>query len=298
MEHPVSEEVTGVDLVQEQFRIAAGLPISNLNPDVRGHSIEFRINGEDPGANFMPSPGRINRLRMPSGPGVRVDAGVAQGDTVSGAFDSMIAKVIITGSSREQAIARARRALAEMTVEGIPTVLPFHRAVLNAPEFVAADGNFKVFTTWIESDFAADGRGARQGNLRGPGGRRQAGATERVIVEVGGKRLEVVLPAGLAQAGRANARKGSPARRVRTGGGAKAVASGKTLSSPMQGTIVKVAVEEGATVAEGDLIVVLEAMKMEQPLTAHRAGTVSNLTAAVGSSVSSGTAICDIDEAS
>jgi acetyl-CoA/propionyl-CoA carboxylase biotin carboxyl carrier protein len=293
VEHPVTEEVTGVDLVREQFRIAAGEPMSNLNPTVRAHSLEFRINGEDPGAGFMPAPGRIHRLVFPSGPGVRVDAGVRQGDTVSGNFDSMIAKVIVTGATREQAIERARRALSEIVVEGIPTVVPFHRAVLEAPEFVAADGQLRVFTTWIETEFAETVAGL--GKAPAPGGDVPADdvATERVVVEVGGKRLEVVLPASLAQAGRA--RSGGPARPSgRRPNGAAKVATGADLASPMQGTIVKVAVEEGASVAEGDLVVVLEAMKMEQPLTAHRAGTVKALTATVGGSVSAGTVICQI----
>nr|PZM97678.1 MAG: acetyl-/propionyl-CoA carboxylase subunit alpha [Actinomycetota bacterium] len=294
VEHPVTEEVTGVDLVREQFRIAAGEPISNLSPEVRGHSIEFRINGEDPGANFMPAPGRINRLTFPAGPGVRVDAGVRQGDTVSGSFDSMVAKVIVTGATRDEAIQRARRALAEMHVEGIPTVLPFHRAVLEAPEFTAPDGQLKVYTTWIETDFADTV--ASLGRAAAPGGDEQldAGATERVVVEVGGKRLEVVLPASLAQAGRA--RSGPVRRSARRTNGAAKVATGNDLASPMQGTIVKVAVEEGASVNEGDLVVVLEAMKMEQPLTAHRAGVIKGLSAEVGASVSAGTVICQIVE--
>lgn len=294
VEHPVTEEVTGVDLVLEQFRIAAGETISNLHPVTRGHSIEFRINGEDPGAGFMPAPGRISRLHFPSGPGVRVDAGVVQGDTVSGNFDSMIAKVIVTGATRDQALSRARRALAEMAVEGLPTVLPFHRAVLDAPEFAAADGNFGVFTTWIESDFADAVAGLGKADPTGAGDGEQE-ATERVVVEVGGKRIEVVLPAALAQAGRAGGRRTGPARRgARKPTGSARAASGTTLTSPMQGTIVKVAVQEGVAVAAGDLIVVLEAMKMEQPLVAHKAGIVSGLTAAVGASVSSGTAICEI----
>ncbi len=276
VEHPVSEEVTGMDLVREQFRIAAGLPISNLSPVVRGHAIEFRINGEDPAAGFMPSPGRIARLSFPSGPGVRVDAGVRQGDTVSGSFDSMIAKIIVTGATRAEAIERARRALAEAEVHGIPTVLPFHRAVLDAPEFVAADGQFGVFTTWIETDFAPVVAGLGR-SAPGEGGSAEDAGMSRVVVEVGGKRLEVVLPAALAAAGRANARNGGPARRgARRNDGVK-LASGKSLTSPMQGTVVSIAVKDGAKVEEGDLIVVLEAMKMEQPLVAHRSGTVSKL---------------------
>jgi len=298
VEHPVTEEVTGMDLVIEQFRIAAGEPISNLTPSTRGHSIEFRINGEDPGAGFMPAPGRISRLHFPSGPGVRVDAGVVQGDVVSGNFDSMIAKIIITGATRAEAIARARRALSETIVEGIPTVLPFHRAVLEAPEFAAADGHFGVFTTWIESDFA--GVVASLGKADAPGADGDEDeATERVIVEVGGKRIEVVLPAALAQAGRSGGRRTGPARRgARKPASAARASSGTTLLSPMQGTIVKVAIEDGATVATGDLIVVLEAMKMEQPLVAHKAGTVSGLTSAVGASVSAGTTICEIHDPS
>lgn len=296
VEHPVTEEVTGVDLVREQFRIAAGEPISDLNPQVRAHSIEFRLNGEDPSAGFMPAPGRIHRLTFPAGPGVRVDAGVRQGDTVSGNFDSMIAKIIVTGATREQAIARARRAFTELVVEGIPTVAPFHQAVLSAPEFVAAEGNFGVFTTWIETDFAATVASLNSPDSAAAPAPEEGAATERVVVEVGGKRLEVVLPASLAQAGRARA--GAPVRRAaRRANGAVRVANGVDLSSPMQGTIVKVAVAEGDTVAEGDLIVVLEAMKMEQPLTAHRAGVVTSLTAAVGDGVSAGTVICQIIDA-
>jgi len=293
VEHTVSEEVTGMDLVREQFRIAAGEPISNLNPTVRGHSIEFRVNGEDPAAGFMPSPGRITRLTFPRGPGVRVDTGVRRGDVISGAFDSMIAKIIVTGSSRMEAIERARRALGEAEVEGIPSVLPFHRAVLHAPEFVAADGHFGVFTTWIETDFAPVVLGLRRSGPSEDGGPEEG--MSRVIVEVGGKRLEVVLPAGLAAAGRAGARNGAPSRRGARRTESVKLASGKTLASPMQGTVVKVAVKEGAVVEEGDLIVVIEAMKMEQPLVAHRPGTVRNLAAEVGAGVAAGATICEIE---
>jgi acetyl-CoA/propionyl-CoA carboxylase biotin carboxyl carrier protein len=279
VEHPVSEEVTGIDLVREQLRIASGEPLGYSSVEVRGHSIEFRINGEDPAAGFLPSPGKITGLRLPTGPGVRVDSGVVEGDTISGAFDSLLAKVIVTGATRRQAVERARRALRELEIEGIPTVVPFHRAVLDSEAFVpAGDEPFSIYTRWIETEFAEEDE--------------PTGATERVVVEVGGKRLEVVIPAGLGISGRARAGAARrPARRAAT----KTVsASGSTLTSPMQGTIVKVAVEDGATVAEGDLVVVLEAMKMEQPLLAHRAGTVSGLTAAVGGGVSAGTAICEI----
>ncbi len=297
VEHPVTEEVTGMDLVREQFRIAAGEPISQLEPVVRGHSFEFRINGEDPAQNFMPAPGTITTLRLPSGPGVRVDAGVREGDTVSGNFDSMVAKLIVTGSTRTEALQRARRALREMDVEGIPTVLPFHRAVVDAEAFAAENGDMTVYTTWIETEFADTVKELGGGVTNGADATDDAGATERVIVEVGGKRLEVVLPAALAQAGRARARAGVPQRRNTRKAGAPRAASGNTLSSPMQGTIVKVAVGEGDTVAEGDLIVVLEAMKMEQPLTAHRAGVVAKLAATVGGSVTAGAVICDIVDA-
>ena len=293
VEHTVSEEVTGMDLVREQFRIAAGLPISNLTPAVRGHSIEFRVNGEDPASGFIPSPGRITRLTFPRGPGVRVDTGVRQGDTVSGAFDSMIAKIIVTGSSRQEAIERARRALGEAEVIGIPSVLPFHRAVLHAPEFVAEDGAFGVFTTWIETDFAPVVAGL--GSASATGGGDEPETMSRVVVEVGGKRLEVVLPAALAAAGRAGARSGGPARRGARRNDAVKATSGKVLTSPMQGTVIKVAVKDGATVEEGDLIVVIEAMKMEQPLVAHRSGKVANLVVEVGAGVTSGAAICEIE---
>ena len=296
VEHPVTEEISGIDLVREQFRIADGEALGYDHVETRGHSFEFRINGEDPAANFLPSPGRISTLRLPTGPGVRADFGVVEGDSVSGAFDSMIGKLIVTGATRTQAAQRARRALAEMEVAGIPTVLPFHRAVMESEAFVPAEGStpFAVHTRWIETEFADQ--------LTGLTAAAPTAATEddsepteleRVVVEVGGKRLEVVLPAALAaRAGRRAAPKRPAARRA--GARAAAGASGTSLTSPMQGTIVKVAVEDGAAVAEGDLIVVLEAMKMEQQLVAHKAGTVSGLSAAVGATVSSGAVICDI----
>lgn len=299
VEHPVTEEVSGIDLVREQLRIAAGEPLGYDHVETRGHSFEFRINGEDPAANFLPAPGRITRLRLPGGPGVRVDSGVVEGDTVSGAFDSMVAKLIVTGATRRQAVERARRALRELEIVGIPTVVPFHRAVLESEDFVPADQEqaFTVHTRWIETEFAdrLAALGADRPAAPAPEPEQEApDPLERVVVEVGGKRLEVVLPAGLALGGRARpgvARR--PAAR-RTSSRAAAGGNGTTLSSPMQGTIVKVAVEDGADVAEGDLVVVLEAMKMEQPLVAHRAGKVTGLSAGVGSSVSAGTAICDI----
>ena len=305
VEHPVTEEISGIDLVREQLRIAAGEPLGYTEVTTRGHSIEFRINGEDPGAGFLPAPGRITRLRFPSGPGVRVDSGVVEGDTVSGMFDSMIAKLVVTGATRRQAVERARRALAELEVVGIPTVVPFHRAVLEAEAFVPADDAqpFAVHTRWIETEFAdtvaaLSGQAPAQEEEQLPDA-----ALERVVVEVGGKRLEVVLPAALGlgrSSGTGPGRNGAgtrPAtgpRRTSRPRAARSGAHGTTLASPMQGTIVKVAVAEGAQVAEGDLVVVLEAMKMEQPLVAHRAGTVASLAAGVGGMVAAGSAICEI----
>jgi acetyl-CoA/propionyl-CoA carboxylase biotin carboxyl carrier protein len=301
VEHPVSEEVTGIDLVREQLRIADGEPLGYDATDVRGHSLEFRINGEDPAAGFLPSPGRITTLRWPSGPGVRVDTGVVEGDTVSGAFDSMIAKLVVTGATRQQAVERARRALRELDVQGIPTVVPFHRAVLEAPDFVPTDGGaFQVHTRWIETDFAdtlATLAPAAPAAAE-PEDEELQPQAERVVVEVGGRRLEVVLPAGLGvaagRARQANARGGAARRPGRRSAARANGGNGTTLTSPMQGTIVKVAVEDGAQVAEGDLVVVLEAMKMEQPLVAHRAGTVRALALAPGDGVTAGAAICDI----
>lgn len=299
VEHPVTEEISGIDLVREQFRIAAGEPLGYDHVETRGHSFEFRINGEDPAANFLPSPGRISTLRLPSGPGVRADFGVIEGDSVSGAFDSMIGKLVVTGATRAQAAQRARRALAEMEVAGIPTVLPFHRAVMDAEAFVPADDStpFSVHTRWIETEFveqlSALADSAPTTSSTASDDEDEPTELERVVVEVGGKRLEVVLPAALAaRAGRRAAPKRPAARR--SGTRAAAGVSGTSLTSPMQGTIVKVAVADGAEVAEGDLIVVLEAMKMEQQLVAHKAGTVSGLSAAVGATVGAGAVICDI----
>ena len=298
VEHPVTEEVTGIDLVREQLRIAAGEPLGYTEVATRGHSIEFRINGEDPAAGFLPMPGTITRLRFPSGPGVRVDSGVIEGDTVSGAFDSMIAKLIVTGVDRTQAVERARRALAEIEIAGIATVVPFHRAVLRAPDFVPADPAqpFSIHTRWIETAFAetvaALDRAPSSPPVPGDDDE-PAGSTERVVVEVGGKRIEIVLPAGLGLVpGRG--RPGAPVRPQRARRGPVRAATGASLTSPMQGTIVKVAVTEGSLVAEGDLVVVLEAMKMEQPLVAHRAGTVHGLAVAIGAGVTAGSVICEI----
>ncbi|WP_285250377.1 biotin carboxylase N-terminal domain-containing protein [Pseudarthrobacter sp. fls2-241-R2A-168] len=295
VEHCVSEEVTGIDLVREQFRLARGEELGYSDPEVRGHSFEFRITGEDPGRNFLPAPGTLRVLKNPTGPGVRIDSGVEQGDVISGNFDSMLSKLIVTGASRPQALQRARRALEEMVVEGIPTVIPFDLAVVSDPAFAPAEGPFRVHTRWIETEFV--------NNL--PAWTSDGGSTEtpaedrqRVVVEVGGKRLEVVLPASLgsvtAGTAGATAKPGKSKKRLRAGG--TAAATGNALTSPMQGTIVKVAVANGDVVAEGDLVVVLEAMKMEQPLTAHRSGTVTGLTAAAGETVSAGAVIATIED--
>jgi acetyl-CoA/propionyl-CoA carboxylase biotin carboxyl carrier protein len=291
VEHPVSEEVTGLDLVREMFRIADGEELGYDDPAVSGHSIEFRINAEDAGRGFLPAPGTLTRWHAPSGPGVRLDGGYDQGETVPGSFDSLVAKLIVTGRDRTQALERSRRALKEFVVEGMPTVIPFHATVVSDPAFVGADG-FGVHTRWIETEFDN-----QIPPYDGPAETAEEGEREKVTVEVGGKRLEVVLPAGLgasAVAGAGAGAKKKPAKRA--GGSGKSAASGDSLTSPMQGTIVKIAVEEGATVAEGDLIVVLEAMKMEQPLNAHKSGTVTGLSAEVGATVAAGAAICEIKD--
>ncbi|GAA3289491.1 biotin carboxylase N-terminal domain-containing protein [Arthrobacter citreus] len=298
VEHPVSEEVTGLDLVREQFRLARGEELGYSDPEIRGHSFEFRINGEDPGRSFMPAPGTVDTFKVPSGPGVRVDSGIEAGETVGGNFDSMLAKLIITGATREQALQRARRALAEMEITGMPTVLPFHAAVVAHPDFAPAAGSFKVHTRWIETDF--DNKIPAWSGEQNPRHDDDGGSRQRVTVEVGGKRLDVVLPAGLGGSngsngsGRAAGANGKARKSSRTRGGANPAATGDDLTSPMQGTIVKVAVQEGAQVAEGDLVVVLEAMKMEQPLTAHKSGTVTGLTASPGATVSAGAVIASI----
>lgn len=296
VEHCVSEEVTGIDLVREQFRLARGEELGYGDPEVRGHSIEFRITGEDPGRNFMPAPGTITTLKNPTGPGIRVDSGVEQGDVISGNFDSMLSKLIVTGATRAQALQRSRRALEEMVVEGIPTVIPFDLAVVTNPAFAPAEGPFSIHTRWIETEFVNDipawtptGTDAETPD---------AGERQRVTVEVGGKRLEVVLPASLGSLGAgpgAGAKPAKSKKRLRSGGQA-AAATGNALTSPMQGTIVKVAVSNGDPVTEGDLVVVLEAMKMEQPLTAHRSGIIVGLVAGAGETVSAGAIIATIED--
>ncbi|MHB1164849.1 MAG: acetyl/propionyl/methylcrotonyl-CoA carboxylase subunit alpha [Candidatus Nanopelagicales bacterium] len=291
VEHPVTEEVAGIDLVREQFRIAEGGVIDYDDPVLRGHSFEFRINGEDPGRNFLPAPGVLAVWKPPSGPGVRVDAGFEAGDVIGGNFDSLLAKLVVTGATRQEALERSRRALDEFVVDGIATALTFHRAVVRDPAFAPADPGqpFTVHTRWIETEF--DNTIPAYSGSTEPA--EEPEPRESVVVEVAGKRIEVTLPAGL---GAGSAPAGSVGPRKRKAGGKKAGAgaSGDSVVAPMQGTIVKVEVTEGQEVAEGDLVVVLEAMKMEQPLAAHKAGTITNLTAEKGATVPTGTVLCEI----
>ncbi|MFF1722775.1 acetyl/propionyl/methylcrotonyl-CoA carboxylase subunit alpha [Streptomyces sviceus] len=297
VEHPVTEEVAGIDLVREMFRIADGEELGYGDPELRGHSFEFRINGEDPGRGFLPAPGTVTTFEAPSGPGVRLDAGVEAGSVIGPAWDSLLAKLVVTGATRAQALQRAARALEEFQVEGMATAIPFHRKVVTdpafAPELTGSSDPFTVHTRWIETEFVNDIK-----PFAAPTDTETEDDTDRetIVVEVGGKRLEVSLPSSL---GMSLARTGlaagaKPKRRAAKKSGP--AASGDTLASPMQGTIVKIAVEEGQEVKEGDLIVVLEAMKMEQPLNAHRSGTVKDLSAEVGASITSGAPICEIKD--
>ena len=294
VEHPVSEEVSGLDLVREMFRIASGEPLGYDDPELRGHSIEFRINAEDPARNFLPAPGTITEWRPPSGPGVRLDAGYEAGQTVPQAFDSLIGKLVVTGSSRTQALERARRALAEFTVGGMPTVLPFHRAVVDDPAF--AGDRLRVHTRWIETEMTA----VFEPQSSAPAA--EAAARETITVEVGGKRLEVVVPANLSVPAASGAGQGS-SERVRAPRGSahrsqgrSGGAGGDSLVTPMQGTIVKIVAAEGTPVSAGDTVVILEAMKMEQPLTAHKDGTVTGMAVEVGQTVTADTEICQIKD--
>jgi acetyl-CoA/propionyl-CoA carboxylase biotin carboxyl carrier protein len=279
VEHPVSEEVTGIDLVRQQFRIAMGEALGFDDPVVRGHSIEFRINGEDPGRSFLPAPGRITQWQIPTGPGVRVDAGFRNGDVIGGNFDSLLAKLIVTGATREEAIQRSRRALAEFEVQGLATALPFHRAILEDPNYTE---DFKVYTSYIENEFVNEIPAYASEALDV----QTKAAAEKLVAEVNGKRFEILVHAPEPVVKRHRAKQASSAG-----------ASGDGLPSPMQGTVVKIAVEEGQQVEAGDLVIVLEAMKMEQPLNAHKSGVIKNLKAVVGETVSSGTILCDIIEA-
>ena len=279
VEHPVSEEVAGIDLVREQFRIAMGESLGFDDPEIRGHSIEFRINGEDPGRSFLPAPGRITSWKIPTGPGVRVDAGFRNGDVIGGNFDSLLAKLIVTGSTRKQAIERARRALAEFEIGGLATAIPFHRAILEDSNYTE---DFKVYTSYIENEFVNEIPVFQSAVLEV----QTKVAAEKLVAEVNGKRFEILVHAPEPVVKRHRAKQAS------VGG-----ASGTGLASPMQGTVVKIAVEEGQTVEAGDLVIVLEAMKMEQPLSAHKSGVIKNLKAVIGETVASGTILCDIIEA-
>ncbi|MCW2525131.1 MAG: ATP-grasp protein [Frankiales bacterium] len=286
VEHPVSEEVTGIALVREQFRIAEGGVLDYPDPVPHGHSFEFRINGEDAGLGFLPSPGPVNTLRLPGGPGVRVDSGVTTGDVITGAFDSLLAKLIVTGSSREDALERSRRALDEFEVTGLPTVLPFHRKIVRDPAFTSSP--FSIYTRWIETDFVNDiepWSGEREHDTVGVTTR------HKVVVEVDGKRVSVSLPARLLPASGSLANSPAPKRRA---SGAVSTATGDSVKAPMQATVVKLAVADGDRVVKGDLVLVLEAMKMEQPIVAHKDGTINSLAAAVGATVSSGHVLLNI----
>jgi len=279
VEHPVSEEVTGIDLVRQQFRIAMGEDLGFDDPEIRAHSFEFRINGEDPGRSFLPAPGRITQWQIPTGPGVRVDAGFKNGDTIGGNFDSLLAKLIVTGATREEAIQRARRALSEFIVGGLATAIPFHRAIMDDPAFTE---NFSIYTSYIENEFKNEIPPFVQSAL----GSQTHAAAEYLVTEINGKRFEIFVHAP------------EPVhKRHRAKEGASGASTGTAITSPMQGTVVKIAVAEGQKVVAGELIVVLEAMKMEQPLTAHRDGVIANLSAVIGETVSSGSTLCDIIDA-
>ncbi|MGK9148901.1 ATP-grasp domain-containing protein [Plantibacter flavus] len=283
VEHPVSEEITGIDLVREQFRLAEGGVLDYDDPKPTGHSFEFRINGEDPGRGFLPQPGPIHVFKTFGGPGVRLDSGVTAGDTISGAFDSLLGKLIVTGRTREEALERSRRALDEFDVAGLPTVIPFHRKIVRDPAFTAEDGTFGIYTRWIETEFVND-IPAWDGSIEA---QQAPAARSTVVVEVGGKRLEVSLPGGQIGFG-VGAPAAAPAPHRRGGSAVVSGATGDSVTAPMQATIVKLAVAEGEQVVKGDLVVVLEAMKMEQPITAHKDGTVGSIDATVGATVSSG----------
>ena len=296
VEHPVSEEVTGLDLVREQFRLAEGGVLDYADPEIKGHSFEFRINGEDPGRNFMPAPGPVHVFKAPSGPGVRVDTGVESGDVISGSFDSMVAKLIVTGATREEALARSRRALDEMEVNGLPTVLPFHRKIVNDPAFIGdvANNKFGVYTRWIETEWQNDlepwsgvGEAAEEPAPR-----------NNVVVEVDGKRIEVSLPNRLLASGggAGAATSGNAPKRRSSGAAASGGNTGNAIKTPMQATVVKLAVAVGDAVVEGDLVVVLEAMKMEQPINAHKSGKVKAISAEVGTTYPAGTVLVEFED--
>ena len=284
VEHPVTEETAGIDLVREQFRIANGEKLRHTeDPAPRGHSIEFRINGEDPGMNFMPAPGTISRYVEPAGTGIRVDSGVRAGNVIGGQFDSMLAKLIVTGETREEAIQRARRALDEFIVDGLPTVIPFHRAVLNDPAFIGDENGFDVYTRWIEEEFTAEIPPYTDDEEEGE----EPGTKRTYAVEIDGRRVEVALPASLVIGG-------SGKRKAKKRRNSAAALSGDAVPAPMQGTVVKVNVAEGDTVNESDILLVLEAMKMENPVKAHKSGTVKGLAVEQGDQVNKTAVLLEI----
>ncbi|RMX06484.1 ATP-grasp domain-containing protein [Corticibacter populi] len=286
VEHPVTEETTGIDLVVEQLRIADGLPLAlRETPASRGHSIEFRINAEDPGRGYLPTPGLITGFTPPAGPGVRIDSGVASGSLVPGSFDSMMAKLIVTGATREQALARARRALAEFRIEGVASVLPFHRAVLQDADFTG-EQSFRVHTRWIETEFA------QRITLAPRPEPHEAQPLVRSFIEVDGKRMALGLPAGLLQGAGATvaaplaaaapaAAAGAPA------GGLAAAADAGAIKAPITGTLLAWKAADGAAVKAGDVVAVMEAMKMETQVTAPMAGVLQR-SGAEGSMVAAG----------
>ena len=289
VEHPVSEEVTGLDLVREQFRIAEGGKLDYADPVIKGHSFEFRINGEDAGRNFMPAPGSVHVFKVPGGPGVRVDTGVEAGSEISGSFDSMIAKLIVTGATREQALERSRRALAEMHIEGMPTVLPFHRKIVNDPAFIGKDNKFGIYTRWIETEWNND--------IEPWEGSHTASHAEtprnNVVVEVDGKRIEVTLPKQLFLAGGSKPAAPAPKRKAHSN---VQIDSGKALTSQMQATVVKIAVQEGDSVTKGQQLLVLEAMKMESPQNAVKDAVIKKIHVAVGATVPAGTMLIEFED--
>lgn len=292
VEHPVTEVTTGLDLVREQFRIAEGKELHiKQDPTPRGHAFEFRINGEDAGSNFMPAPGAITKYVEPSGPGVRMDSGVRESSVVGGQFDSMLAKLIVFGETREEALQRSRRALSEYVIEGMPTVVPFHRHIVENPAFVGDDTHFDVYTKWIEEEWdnpippyvdPADAEEAEE-----------ATPNQKVVVEIDGRRVEIALPGDLALAGGGAGGAKKKAKKRRSGG-SKAGVSGDAVAAPMQGTVIKVNVEEGQEVAEGEVVVVLEAMKMENPVKAHKSGVVTDLAVSAGEGVTKGSVMMEL----
>jgi len=297
VEHPVTEETAGIDLVRQQFRIANGEKLAiTEDPEPRGHAFEFRINGEDAGRNFLPAPGPVSLFHPPSGPGVRLDSGVETGSVIGGQFDSMLAKLIVYGATREEALQRSRRALDEFKVEGLATVIPFHRAIVSDPAFIGDGESFSVHTRWIETEWDNTIEPFTGGE---PIEEEDTIPRQTVVVEVGGRRLEVSLPGDLALGnGAASAGVGGVIRKKpkprKRGAHAGAAASGDAVTAPMQGTVVKVAVEEGQQVAAGDLVVVLEAMKMENPVTAHKEGTITGLAVEAGAAITQGTVLAEI----